>query len=204
MATKDIKVGNFYHVLVKVLDINPINGEITTETANEFGTSLNKEPTYFARCEKEAFFPITPENDRKNSEPAPKYDTCRLFRKGDKVRVVEWNGRKYYDYDHHTELKTGCIAEIWENEKDEQEEGFVSVMFEEHIRCVPPCYLELITPVEEIEPWVIDEGDPHFWGIVKIAGKFPVMLPRDYYTREQAEAECERLNAEHRKEQNND
>ena len=190
MNIEDIKAGETYNVRVKVSRINAAG--VFCYACDKDGTYFGKHTNLFTEDEVEAFTPVT---------PAPKYDTCRLFRKGDKVRVVEWNGRKYYDYDHHTELKTGCIAEIWENEKDEQEEGFVSVMFEEHIRCVPPCYLELITPVEEIEPWVIDEGDPHFWGIVKIAGKFPVMLPRDYYTREQAEAEVDRLNAEYRKEQ---
>ena len=119
------------------------------------------------------------------------------------MRVVEWNGRMYWDYDHHTELTTGCICEVYEDEKREQEEGWVSVDYQGHNRSVPPCFLELITPVEELEPYSVQESDA--FDIVR-EGKIVMTIPfteDDYYTFEQAkaaaEAECDRLNTEYRK-----
>ena len=200
MKTKDIKVGNFYHVLVKVLHIDPINGEIATETANEFGTSLNMEPTYFARCEKEAFFPITPENDRKNSEPAPKYDPCRLFKKGDKVRVVEWNGRKPEAEDklytvQQNERPGSTMVDIGQNATGGS--SFYTV-----------CFLELVTPVEEMERYVVEPGDLAYFIVDKKheSGEQNVVMYMFAFhpnAKAAAEAECARLNAEYRKEQNN-
>ena len=143
---------------------------------------------------------------------APKYDPNRLFRKGDKVRVVEWNGRKYYDSDHGTRLETGCLAEIWEDEKDEQEEGYVSVIFQEYIRSVPPCYLELVSPIEELEiSRVFNDIKMGAWIVTKdnfTHAYFPYrMLMSDNIAnsiqeaKAAAEAERDRLNAEWRKEQ---
>lgn len=133
----------------------------------------------------------------------PKYGPCRLFRKGDKVRVVEWNGRNYCDRDHHTELKTGCLAEIWDDEREEQQEGYVSVIYEEYIRCVPPCYLELITPVEELEPYEVTESTDYFAVENRSKGDEAATFWKEWHPspKEAAEAECARLNAEFRKEQ---
>ena len=139
----------------------------------------------------------------------PKYDPCRLFKKGDKVRVVEWNGRSYWDRDHSTELTTGCICEVNEDEKSAQEEGWVSVDYQEQIRYVPPCFLELITPVEEIEPYYIEQStSKNYWEVWKKDSKKGRLLIAMFHknhphSKETAEAECDRLNAEYRKEQNN-
>jgi hypothetical protein len=132
------------------------------------------------------------------------YPKFRLFRKGDKVRVVEWNGRNYYDQDHHTELKTGCLAEIWDDERDEQEEGYVSVIYEEYIRFVPPCYLELVTPVEELKPYEVTESTDYFAVENRATGDEVATFWKEGHPnpKEAAEAECARLNAEFRKEQN--
>ena len=135
---------------------------------------------------------------------SPKYDPCRLFRKGDKVRVVEWNGRNYYDLDHSTKLETGCLAEIWDDEEDEQLEGYVSVIYQGYIRSVPPCYLELVTPVEEGEPYSVEE-DSQYWhvfyeqngGIMTVCKFLKSYHPT---AKAAAEAERDRLNAEWRKE----
>lgn len=210
MATKDIKVGNFYHVLVKVLGIDPTRGEITTETVNEFGTSLNMEPTYFARDEKEAFFPIILENGRKNSEPAPKYDPCRRFRKGDKVRLIEWNGRKPFDTHHSLKPNPGEVHIVLDDEYDRNEVYIGMSAADEEQSVVHACNLELITPVEELEPYTVDECgfDPTLY--VRKNGKVYMAIPYNegtslFQTREEAlataEAECARLNAEYRKEQ---
>ena len=197
MATKDIKVGNFYHVLVKVLGIDPKNGEITTETANEFGTSLNMEPTYFARSEKEAFFPITPENGTKNSEPAPKYDPCRRFKKGDKVRVVEYKGRCKKSHC----IRVGDILSIAADEAND--DTFIA-------RCernntdfyLDPAYLELVTPVEELEPYSVVDAHTH-WDVADKDMKTVATYSKGFHPNAKAAAEAERnrLNAEYRKEQ---
>ena len=199
MATKDIKVGNFYHVLVKVLGIDPKNGGITTETVNEFGTSLNMEPTYFARGEKEAFFQITPENGTKNSATAPKYDPCRRFRKGDKVRVVEYKGRCKKSHC----LRVGDILSIADDEAND--DTFIA-------RCernntgfyLDPAYLELVTPVEEMEPYCVDKWESGWSVNEKLPnGDFHIICVYEHFhphAKQAAEAECARLNAEYRKE----
>ena len=132
---------------------------------------------------------------------APKYDPCRLFRKGDKVHVVEWNGRNYYDLDHCTKLETGCLAEIWEDEEAEQQEGYVSVIYQGYIRSVPPCYLKLITPVEEQPPYSVSEATVQYL-VKKDNKKVVAQFCKLYHPtpKASAEDECARLNAEYRKE----
>lgn len=208
MATKDIKVGNFYHVLVKVLGIDPKNGEITTETVNEFGTSLNMEPTYFARCEKEAFSEITPKNGTKNIKTAPKYDPCRLFRKGDKVRVVERDGRDYIDYDPYTNIQKSELYTVLENEEEVIDGGCVGIRIGKgNVEYEIPFYfLELVTPVEKLERYVVEPSDVAYFIVDKKheSGEQNVvmyMFAFHPHAKEAAEAECARLNAEHRKEQ---
>lgn len=197
MATKDIKVGNFYHVLVKVLGINPTNGEITTETANEFGTSLNMEPTYFARCEKEAFFPITPENGVKNSEPAPKYAPCRKFRKGDKVEYHPKDGRELFE----AKRLLAQTLTVVENEHKEFNRVTVEAQNGDTLS-VPFYYLKLVTPVEEFEPYSL-EHRPSEWLVVKKANN---LILSSYNVgihpnaKAAAETECARLNEAYRKE----
>lgn len=202
MNPKDIKVGNFYHVLVKVLEINPKNGEFTTETVNEFGTSLNMEPTYFARCEAEAFFPITPENERKNSEPAPKYDPCRLFKAGDIVRIIDWNGRTPDMLDEKG-TREAVVAD-----PEDPRSGCVELLYNDRYPIVAACFLELITPVEELEPYYVEE-ECHSWCVRKPepSGVYSTLSwfskNRHPNAKAAADAECARLNAEYRKEQNN-
>lgn len=129
----------------------------------------------------------------------PKYDPCRLFRKGDIVEPCQVKGRWF--------------GTAWKNRsgirftvtKDEDEEGVMWVDDPDslHSKDVEAVFFQLVTPVEELEPWTLDEADPIFWGIARAGGN-PVMLPRDYFTKKAAEAECNRLNAEHRKEHNHD
>ena len=202
MNIEDIKVGETYNVRVTVTGFNLAKNAVAV-------WACGGHPCYFPL---EDFSPISPENGIKNTETAPKYDPNRLFRKGDKVRVVEWNGRKYYDSDHGTRLETGCLAEIWEDEKDEQEEGYVSVIFQEYIRSVPPCYLELVSPIEELEiSRVFNDIKMGAWIVTKdnfTHAYFPYrMLMSDNIAnsiqeaKAAAEAERDRLNAEWRKEQ---
>lgn len=203
MKPEDIKIGETYTVRVKIRKIGETY--IDCSPILEGGVLSNHWPTAFAVGELSAFSPIPTENGRNNSEPAPKYDPNRLFRKGDKVRVVAWNGRNYYDIDHNTKLETGSLAEISDDEEAEQQEGYVSVIFQGYIRFVPPCYLKLVTPVEELEPYSVREY-VEFYAVEKDGAMFSTFFKGSYYEKTQAaaEAECARLNAEFRKEQSHE
>ena len=156
---------------------------------------------YFRRDDAAKLLIFHPTNGTKNTEPAPKYDPCRKFRKGDKVRVVEWNGRK--------DCRNGMVATVLSNEQG----CFVDIecMIKE-VKAeltYPACQLELVTPVEEIEPYKV--WDTTFSFNVgaedsKAVFYYGADMSTCPYTKEQAaaaaEAECERLNAEQtRKEQ---
>ena len=120
--------------------------------------------------------------------------TPRLFQKGDKVRVVAWNGR---DID-----RMGQIGRVVSDEYNSR----VELAIDGWSSCIyyPACHLELVTPVEELEPYSVRESDA--FDIVR-EGKIVMTIPfteDDYYTFKQAEAaaeaECARLNEEWRKE----
>lgn len=125
-----------------------------------------------------------------SAETAPKYDPCRLFKKGDKVRVVDWNGR--------TTNHKGEIGEVTEDELG----GRVTFSVGSHTfkRCYPICFLELVTPVEEIEPYSVETCQ---YGYTVNKGELILATYNDEthpHAKEAAEAERDRLNAEYRKE----
>lgn len=195
MNPQDLKQGQSYLILAKFDEKDFYNEYDFVAAPSDYRLVLDE-----ASVRQCVFLPSEPPTLVGSQ---PKHDPCRLFRKGDKVRVVEWNGRNYCDRDHHTELKTGCLAEIWDDERDEQEEGYVSVIYEEYIRCVPPCYLELVTPVEELKPYSVTY-DNKFYHINKHGEEASIAVyseARHPNAKAAAEAERDRLNAEHRKEQ---
>ena len=135
----------------------------------------------------------------------PKYDPCRLFRKGDIVRLKEWNGRcpalpEDWKFDNglfkvHANEKFNSSVEITrENSED--------------VYIAPICFLELVTPVEELEPYYIEETEYEYCVTIMVGERKDT--PAIYHKRMHpnakaaAEAECARLNAEWRKEHNND
>lgn len=127
----------------------------------------------------------------------------RLFREGDKVRVVEWNGRHFHDRDHGTELTTGCICEVDDDEEATSEHG-VLVVYEEQVRYIAPCFLELVTPVEELEPYKLIDS-PNTYNIVRDSAMVMTIHKKSHpNAKAAAEAECARLNEEWRKEHTND
>lgn len=137
----------------------------------------------------------SPVNVIKNTETAPKYDPCRRFKKGDEVRVVVWNGRTC-----RREGQVGFVV------KDEEASGMVELSIDGWKNGVfyHACLLELVIPVEELEPYGIAEN-LHGWIVYKdnpgnVVANFNNMHP---HAKEAAEAECARLNAEYRKEANN-
>ncbi len=144
----------------------------------------------------------------------PKYDTCRLFKKGDKVRAVEWNGRK--PYAHLDDPYRDCPLKMVE--------GKIFIVRNEGLACtfvttedrladydIPTCHLELVTPVEELEPYSVVRPENYQCVRIMKEKRIHSSIPFDeeecvYRTLEAAkaaaEAECERLNTEWRKEQN--
>lgn len=116
----------------------------------------------------------------------PKHDPTRLFKKGDKVRVVEWNGRK--------NIRAGMIGKVVSDEFNCKVElaidGWPNGVYYQ------ACFLELVTSVEELEPYSIDPANTNV--LFKRGKKFATFEDDD-----EAQEVCDRLNAEHRKEREN-
>ena len=144
-------------------------------------------------------------------ETYPKYDPCRLFRKGDKVRVVEKDGRTVHD-----PLNGG----LWEVSRNERSGGacetsvLVHLFYEDEKIAwqisVPFCFLELVTPVEELEPYRVVRPENYQCIRIMKEKRIHSSIPFDEEecvcrtleeAKAAAEAECARLNAEYRKEQ---
>lgn len=141
-------------------------------------------------------------------EVYPKYDPCRKFKKGDIVRLKAYNGRKPYDFWHkqtieHFGAKPDTVL------ADELESGNVDIFqdapIDELTVRVHASYLELVTPVEELEPYYVEDVG-HAWVVRKpepsdmYSTQAWFSKKRHPHAKEAAEAECARLNAEWRKE----
>lgn len=149
--------------------------------------------------------------------PAPKYDPCRLFKKWDRVRPVVRYGRYPDD---------GALANVTYVVVDDEKNGRVSIARHDgksgYAHTVTALYLELVTPVEELEPFSVcqdaemecfevykceytegEEGNEKVWKIVRTTYFYGDNqgLRTLAEAKEAAEAECARLNAEYRKEQ---
>ena len=132
-----------------------------------------------------------------------RYDPCRLFKKGDIVRLTEWNGR------------CPALPEDWKFDnglfkvhEDEKFNSSVEITRENStaVYIAPICFIELITPVEELQPYSVQDTMNHDgWQIVRDG--LPLALydvQRHPDAKAAAEAECKRLNTEWRKEHENE
>ena len=123
-----------------------------------------------------------------------KHDPARLFKKGDAVRVVAWNGRDI--------ARIGQIGRVVSDEHNSRVElaieGWTKDVF------YPACHLELVIPVEEMERYAVAPGDIAWFVVDRKheSGELNVAMYMNTHPNAQAaaEAECARLNAEHRKE----
>lgn len=141
----------------------------------------------------------------------PKYDPCREFKEGDKVRVKrEVHGRPVYIGDDAWEPLDP--NEIWSVEEDEVETGWVHIKTSCVHATVWHGMLELITPVEELEPYSVVQPENYKCVRIMEGKRIHSSIPFDEdecvcLTLEQAkaaaEAERDRLNANYRKDQNN-
>lgn len=197
MNPEDIKIGQKYTLTLLAIDKERCRRPALFET-----------PTgkkYF--ISPEDFESVSPENGIKNTEPAPKYDPCRKFRKGDRVRVVEYKGRK-----NTICLPVGAMATVAENEEDcACVEVFIPDDETESVTFIDPAYLKLVTPVEEFEPFYVYENTESKSFEVrrkedhKVQAAFYYFNEDDAHTKSEAAKatleHCDRLNAEYRKEQ---
>lgn len=203
MNIEDIKVGKWYNVPFRVVeiksgDIHMKNGGIKavcqpSELA-EITSVERTERLWNGMCDV-----LFGENGTKNTETAPKYDPNRKFRKGDRVRIVEYKGRNGTSTHH-----TGDVVTVDKDEED-CEWVFLKADDEHKLDVIDPAYLELVTPVEELEPYSVSENI-HGWVVFKdnpgtVVANYNNIHP---HAKEAAEAERDRMNAEHRKEQSND
>lgn len=209
MNINDIKVGETYNVQLHFREIDP-DGKLWISEADEGNIiKLTFDGAYIST--RHLLF----SNDL--ISPLPKYDPCRLFKKGDRVRVVTWNGRCYHDAGKH------LLGAYYEVAEDEKANNLIKVFHDSTELRFDPAYLELVTPVEELEPYKVIKGFTHsndFSICKKYATEWRAVKSFWYHNeededcnhadtyseqsaKEAAQAECDRMNAEYRKEQNN-
>lgn len=126
-----------------------------------------------------------------------KYDPCRKFKKGDKVRVVERDGRSPI-LCGAVELGGTYTVHADEDDGDVILDIGYGVNGGESIAWT---FLELVTPVEELEPYSVKETMCHDgWQIVRDGLPLAIYDSRRHpNAKAAAEDECNRLNAEYRK-----
>lgn len=135
----------------------------------------------------------------------PKHNPCRLFKEGD---IVDYR-RALYGRDYETIPDPGDYKLARVISSENAFTGMVGVEFiaadggEDAFFPVPWFHLALVTPVEELEPYSVQESDA--FDIVR-DGKIVMTIPftvDDYYDYEQAKAAaedwCKHLNTEWRK-----
>ena len=223
MDIKYIKVGKWYNVPFKVVeiksgDIHMENGgikavcqpselsEITTrqDVRTEHSTvgTLNS----VERWEKlwYGMRDVLFGNVTKNTETAPKYDPNRMFREGDKVRIKrEINGRLLHHSFVNFKYDTVYTVDADEVQKASKS-GHVVITDGKHYCALSFYELELITPVEELEPYIVVDAHTH-WDVADKNMKTVAMYSKGNHphAKEAAEAERDRLNEQYRKEMEN-
>ena len=194
MNIEDIKIGETYNIRAKCIRI---------DEDGFYGFNTETKPSIFRLFNKKdvetSVFPLpAPENGIKNTETAPKYDPCRLLKKGDRVQVKRRNGRCNGKAGEYLREAFCTVAE------DETQNELVRVLHNATEYRLDPAYLELVTPVEEMEPYSVEE-DSQYWhvfyeqngGIMTVCKFLKSYHPT---AKAAAEAERDRLNAEYRKE----
>lgn len=189
MSNKNIKVGDTYLLPITVTEIR-ISGFLHAITPCNKRYQID--PVDIAKLLQE---------DIKNIETTPKYDPCREFREGDKVRMVMRDGRHPYCQrmrEHIVPSDTICTVIRCELN------GFVALEYNNDYKPVVHfSFLELVTPVEA-EPYFISEGA----GIIELYNRTPDELVKTWFydtvkagveALAEAEAECARLNEEYKK-----
>ena len=183
---KNLKPGDIVDVRGFV-NLPLCNGNILVELRYEFDNRIL--PAYKQISTEFISMPAEPEEK-------PKYDPCRLFRKGDIVKCRTVFGRTC------NVLESLGVYTVIEDEKEIS--GNVSIVDGTNITYdVKAVFLELITPVEELGPYYIEETEYEYCVTIMIGERkdSPAVYHKRMhpYAKKAAEAECERLNAEWRK-----
>jgi hypothetical protein len=146
-------------------------------------------------------FPF-PEPAQGTAQNTPKYDPCRRFKVGDIVDYRRVYGR---DYETVPDPENYEFARVIEDEDDES--GMVGVEFiaeyggEDACYEVPWFHLVLVTPVEELGPYYVQE----FKETIQVRKRNTHITLASFdkewhpHAKEAAQSECDRLNAEYRK-----
>lgn len=122
----------------------------------------------------------------------PKYDPCRLLRKGDKVQVKRRYGR--CDGKDGEYLREAFCKVV----EDETRNELVRVLHNATEYRLDPAYLELVEPVEELDPYFIEETEYEYCVSIMVGERKDI--PATYHKRmhphakASAEAERDRLN----------
>lgn len=200
MDIKDIKIGETYNVRVQALKIEA-GKHVITKTLDSDGCINTVCTTTFLEQDLSAFSPIT---------PAPKYDPCRKFRKGDIVEVKEdIDGRKLHVFT--TGLTLGKLYTVEEDEKDCK----LKIKNDDGCGIYAFVHFKLVTPVEKMEPYFVGESENSYDLFRKTSNgnqlrasfwwkhnPTPDLIELSIANaKAAAEAERDRLNAEYRKEQ---
>lgn len=183
MNIEEIKVGETYNVRVKV---TTKDGEFCCTRCE---TAVYGSGHVIIRAEELSPIP-TP----------PKYDPCRPFKKGDIVEM-DTHGRDIAASMKKSGVELGKRYTVTE---DENNTGFVSFIGEDGIEHHSLFFwLKLVTPVEELEPYELVETTD-YWSVEKENEEL-CLFWKKYHpnAKAAAEDECDRLNAEWRKEQSN-
>lgn len=205
MAIENIKVGQKYNFTLLA----------NHDTIEDKGAIFVSPTGMSYLIKQEDYVALSPESDIKNAVSTPKYDPCRMFRKGDIVEPRELHGRK------HKTLDYNYLYEVLENE---DKDGIVKVSYFDGgctwTSYIPFYWFNLVTPVEELERYIVihNKNEKYFdvcWkdddepdgrtGRTRCRVTYWYHQPPKTYNEEEAkaeaEAECARLNAEYRKEQ---
>ena len=178
MDIEDVKIGETYYV---PFTVKAISDKYVTATT---GGTL------------EAFLLV------KNLHPipsAPKYAPCRKFKEGDRVRPRERDGRAPWG---RTISSVRCLNTSWTlNVRENEARGIVKCEDEDGIIFdISPFFLELVTPVEKLNPYSVGETTDYF-SVDKDDEELSIYWKDKHpYAKATAEVECARLNAKWRKE----
>ena len=155
----------------------------------------------------EDFEALSPANGKKNAEPAPKYDPNSKFRAGDIVEPCQVKGR--------------WLSEAWKDRAgihykvalDEDDDCVMWVLDPDshHRKCVAAVFFQLVTPAEELEPYIKLENVSS--NSIEVRDKRTNKVEATFYFGKDhaytfvqaatlAEAERDRLNAEWKSAQN--
>ena len=144
-----------------------------------------------------------------NTEKTQKFDPCRPLKKGDRVAPKFWNGRPPVASEERANsefLPEDGIYTVLANERN----SITFIDYHGKRAFIPVNHLELITPIEELEPYTILDNKPLAEWTIVVKGLIFAYYP--YRAKDSdnivnskeeakaaAEAECARLNAEYRK-----